>query len=140
MEELIIVNLLKWLGQTVAGNVVCKGSEIVLKKIKDKFSKEFINDFGTKEKTEEFIDKIYKLPSNSPSKPKRDVEDIFEDITGNEPLNEVVIKIINWIKDNNQILNEVLENQQIFNEIKIGRQNANRDIINIQGDLTINNK
>lgn len=140
MEELTIVSILKWLGITVAGNVVCQGSEEVLKKIKEGFSKIFINDFGTKEKSEEFINEIYKLKSSSPNKPKRDIEDIFENITGNEPSNEVVLKIVDWIIENQQILNKVLKKEETFVGIKIGSQKAKRDIINVQGNLTINNK
>lgn len=140
MEELTIVSILKWLGITVAGNVVCQGSEKILKKIKEGFSKIFINDFGTKEKSEEFINEIYKLKSSSPNKPKRDIEDIFENITGNEPSNEVVLKIVDWIIENQQILNKVLKKEETFVGIKIGSQKANRDIINVQGNLTINNK
>lgn len=140
MEELMIVSILKWLGVTVAGDVVCKGSEKILKKIREEFSKKFINDFETKEKSEEFINEIYKLKSNSPNKPKRDIEDVFESITGNEPSDEIMLKIVEWIKENQQILNKVLKKEEIFMGIKIGSQKANRDIINVQGDLTINNK
>lgn len=139
MENTVIVEVLKWLGVTVAGNVVSKSSEVPLRKIKNAFSKVFKEKFGTEEKSEEFIEKIYKNQPNSPKKPKRDIEDIFENITNYELSDEVLNEIISWIKANNQILNEALGTGEAKSGIKIGSQKADRDIINIQGNLTINN-
>ena len=139
MENIVIVEVLKWLGITVAGNAVSKSSEIAFNKIKESFSKVFNEKFGTVEKSEEFIDKIYKDKSFFPKKPKRDIEDLFENITGKEPSSEVLNEIIDWMKNNNQILNEVLVTKGTQLGISIGSQKADRDIINIQGNAIINN-
>lgn len=139
MEDIVIVKILEWLGITVAGNMVSKSSDVVLNKIKGTFSKVFKEKFGTVEKSEEFIEKIYEDKSKSPQKPKRDIEDIFEKITGSEPSGEVLNEIVEWIKANNQVLKEGLDLKEAQSGINIGSQKAKRDIINIQGNLTINN-
>lgn len=139
MDDVVIVKVLEWLGITIAGNMVSKGSDVVLNKIKETFSKAFKEKFGTVEESEEFIEKIYEDKSKSPQKPKRDIEDIFERITGSEPSGEVLNEIIEWIKANSQALKEGLDLKETQSEINIGSQKAQRDIINIQGNLTINN-
>lgn len=140
MENIVIVNVLKWLGITIAGNLVSKSSDLALNKIKETFSEAFKEKFGTVKKSEEFIETIYEDKSKSPQKPKRDIEDIFEKITGSEPSDEVLNEIVEWIKENNQILKEGLNLKGIQSRINIGSQKAKRDIINIQGNVTINNK
>lgn len=83
-----------------------------------------------------YIAEICDKEARNPSKPIRDLEDAFEEITGDSFNPEIFDLVKEWIMENEKDLVIVSKmtftNQGGFN---IGTQNAGQNIINIQGDF-----
>lgn len=91
--------------------------------------------FKKEETTEEFIVAVCNTKSQNTAKPYRDVEDIFEQITGEKYSTELFDEIKIWIEKNKDQISSAskmeFKNKGGFN---IGIQNAGKNILNIQGD------
>jgi hypothetical protein len=121
----------------IATSVIASGTYDILKNTLNIVNlKERINKFFTDDtKAESFVKELCQKPSANPTKPYRDVEDLYELVTG-ETYNESVYEEIKvWMHENKDSINNAthnkFSNQSGFN---IGTQNAGKHIFNIQGD------
>ena len=121
----------------IASKVIASATYDGLKKVLDFSSlKAKINRFFKKEEdAEKYLETICNTESKNIAKPYRDVEDIFEEMTGDKFDNELYDEIKNWIEENRGQLSNVskmqFKNESGFN---IGIQNAGKNIFNVQGD------
>lgn len=121
----------------IASKVIASATYDGLKKVLD-FStlKNRISNFFQKEEdTDKYIEIICNTESKNTSKPFRDVEDSYEEISG-KPFNEELYnEVKKWIEENQEQITNVskmeFKNEKGFN---IGIQNAGKNIFNIQGD------
>lgn len=121
----------------IASKVIASATYDGLKKVLDfsslktKISKFFKNE----QETEKYLEIICNSESKNVSKPYRDIEDSFEEMTGQKFENELYNEIQNWIEENQSQISNVskmeFKNKGGFN---IGVQNAGKNIYNIQGD------
>lgn len=121
----------------IATKVIASATYDGLKKVldfsslKSKISKFFKKD----EDAEKYLEKICNSESKNSAKPYRDVEDSFEEISGEKFNNELYDEIKKWIEENQGQISNVskmeFKNEGGFN---IGIQNAGKNIYNIQGD------
>ena len=91
--------------------------------------------FKKEEDVEKYLEMICNKESKNPSKPYRDIEDSFEELTGENFSNELYDEIKLWVEQNQGQISNVskmeFKNEGGFN---IGIQNARKNVINIQGD------
>jgi hypothetical protein len=121
----------------IATKVIASATYDGLKKVLDFSSlKSKIRKFFKKdEDAVKYLEKICNSESKNSTKPYRDVEDSFEEITGEKFNNELYDEIKKWIEENQGQISNVskmkFKNEGGFN---IGIQNAGKNIYNIQGD------
>lgn len=121
----------------IATKVIASATYDGLKKALDFSSlKNRIKRFFKKdEDAEKYIETICNTQSKNEAKPYRDIEDSFEELTGEKFDNELFNEIKNWIEENQGQISNVskmeFKNEGGFN---IGIQNAGKNIFNIQGD------
>lgn len=121
----------------IATKVIASATYDGLKKVLDFSSlKNRIKRFFKKdEDAEKYIETICDTQSKNEAKPYKDIEDSFEELTGEKFDNELFNEIKKWIEENQGQISNIskmeFENEGGFN---IGIQNAGKDIFNIQGD------
>ncbi len=121
----------------IASKVIASATYDGLKKVLDFSSlKNKIKRFFKKdEDAEKYIELICNIKSKNEAKPYRDIEDSFEELTGEKFDKELFHEIKNWIEENQGQISNVskmeFKNEGGFN---IGIQNAGKNIFNIQGD------
>lgn len=121
----------------IASKVIASATYDGLKKVLDFSSlKSRISKFFKKEEdAEKYLETICNAESKNSAKPYRDIEDSFEEITGDKFDNELYNEIKNWVEENQGQISNVskmeFKNEGGFN---IGIQNAGKNIFNIQGD------
>lgn len=121
----------------IASKVIASATYDGLKKVfdfsslKNRISKFFKKD----EDADKYLETICNTESKNVSNPYRDIEDSFEELTGEKFDNELYNEIKNWVEENQAQISNVskmeLKNEGGFN---IGIQNAGKNIFNIQGD------
>lgn len=139
MDNKIIIEVLKWVGIVSASGIVSTKANLIFKSLEDSFKKKFLPFFKSEEEVDEYYNTIVNKKSINPKKPNRDLEDIYEEITKNTFDSKFIDEIKKWIIDNKEIFQNVWtisENKSFI----IKEQKANRDIINVSGNVTINNK
>jgi len=121
----------------IASDLIASATYDGLRKVLD-FSalKTRINKFFKKdEDAEKYLETICNTKPKNVAKPYRDIEDSFEELTGEEFDKELYNEIKKWIEENHASISNVskmeLKNEGGFN---IGIQNAGKTIFNIQGD------
>ncbi|MHC0632869.1 hypothetical protein ACYE2N_00490 [Flavobacterium sp. MAHUQ-51] len=121
----------------IASKVIASATYDGLKKVLD-FStlKSRISKFFKKEEdADKYIETICNTESKNSSKPFRDVEDCYEEVSGESYNEELYNEVKKWIEENQEQITKVskmeFENEKGFN---IGVQNAGKNIFNIQGD------
>lgn len=121
----------------IASKVIASATYDGLKKVLD-FSSlrtKISKFFKKEEEAEKYLETICNTESKNIAKPYRDIEDSFEDITGEKFDNELYNEIKNWVEENQSQISNVskmeFKNEGGFN---IGIQNAGKNIFNIQGD------
>jgi hypothetical protein len=127
----------------IATKVIASATYDVLKNtidfssLKERIRKFFKNDT----EVDTYLETICSQESVNTSKPERDIEDVFESVTGEKYNEEMFTEIKGWIKENESVLTQVstmeFSNTNGFN---IGVQNAKKNIINISGDYKPNQK
>jgi hypothetical protein len=121
----------------IASKVIASATYDGLKKVLDFSSlKSRISKFFKKEEdAEKYLETICNTESKNTTKPYRDIEDSFEEITGEQFDNELYDEIKNWVEENQGQISNVSK-MEFKNEggINIGIQNAGKNIFNIQGD------
>jgi len=121
----------------IASKVIASATYDGLKKVLDFSSlKKRISKFFQKEQdTENYIETLCNTEAINSSKPYRDIEDLYEKISGNPYNEELYNEIKKWIEDNKEQITHAskmeFKNEKGFN---IGVQNAGKNIFNIQGD------
>lgn len=121
----------------IASKVIASATYDGLKKVLDFSSlKKRISKFFKKdEDAEKYLETICNTESKNVAKPYRDIEDSFEELTGEKFDNELYNEIKNWVEENHGQISNVskmeFKNEGGFN---IGIQNAGKNIFNIQGD------
>lgn len=121
----------------IASKVIASATYDGLKKVLD-FSalKNRISKFFNKEEdADKYIETICNTESKNSSKPFRDIEDCYEEVSGESYNEELYNEVKKWIEENQEQITKVskmeFENEKGFN---IGVQNAGKNIFNIQGD------
>lgn len=121
----------------IASKVIASATYDGLKKVLD-FStlKSRISKFFKKEEdADKYIETICNTESKNSSKPFRDVEDCYGEVSGESYNEELYNEVKKWIEENQEQITKVskmeFENEKGFN---IGVQNAGKNIFNIQGD------
>jgi len=121
----------------IASKVIASATYDGLKKVLDFSSlKSRISKFFKKEEdAEKYLETICNAESKNTAMPYRDIEDSFEEITGEKFDSELYNEIKNWVEENQGQISNVskmeFKNEAGFN---IGIQNAGKNILNIQGD------
>lgn len=139
MNEKIIIEVIKWLGITSVNGIVSTKASLIFKSLEESFKKKFFPFFKNEKEVDEYYNTIINKKSINPKKPSRDLEDIYEEITKNTFDSKFIEEIKEWVEDNKDILQNVWTISGNNNFI-IKEQKANRDIINVSGNMTINNK
>ncbi|OYQ75476.1 hypothetical protein B9T12_04880 [Wohlfahrtiimonas chitiniclastica] len=92
--------------------------------------------FNSDEEANRYIEDLCTKPSVNPTKPFRDIEDHYEELTGNSYDDELFFTIKDWVQEHSQQI--ITASQMTFTNTKgfnIGQQHAGQDIINVQGDF-----
>lgn len=122
---------------SIVSSVIARATYDGLKKVLD-FSllKQKIKRFFPNEETAgQYIETICNEEVINLAKPYRDIEDSYENLTG-QPYNEDLYKEIKqWVEEHSeQIINVSKMDFNNENGFNIGTQNAGNNIYNIQGD------
>lgn len=122
---------------SIVSSVIARATYDGLKKVLD-FSllKQKIKRFFPNEEiADQYIETICNEEVINPAKPYRDIEDSYENLTG-QPYNEDLYKEIKqWVEEHSeQIINVSKMDFNNENGFNIGTQNAGNNIYNIQGD------
>lgn len=127
----------------IASKVIASATYDVLKNtidfspLKERLSKFFKKDTDI----DTYLETICSQESVNTSKPQRDIEDVFESVTGEKYNEEMFTEIKGWIKENESVLTQVSKMEfSNTNGFNIGVQNAKKNIINISGDYKPNQK
>lgn len=122
---------------SIVSKVIASATYDLLKKtlnfsqLKNRIKKFFHNE----EDAEKYIETICNVESNNSSQPCKDIENSFEEVTGENFDNGLYNELQAWIEENKEQIANVskmeFNNKQGFN---IGTQNARGNIYNIQGD------
>jgi len=127
----------------IASKVIASATYDVLKNtidfspLKERLSKFFKKDTDI----DTYLETICSQESVNTSKPQRDIEDVFESVTGEKYNEEMFTEIKGWIKENESVLTQVSKMKfSNTNGFNIGVQNAKKNIINISGDYKPNQK
>lgn len=139
MDENIMIEVIKWLGITSVDGIVSAKASSIFESLEESFKNKFLHFFKNEEEVDEYYNTIINKKSINSKKPNRDLEDIYEEITKNTFEPKFIEEIKEWVEDNKDILQNVWTISGNKNFI-IKEQNANRDIINVSGNVTINNK
>lgn len=138
MEMTVFSAVYQWVANNgIVAGVVSNFAYDSIKTITKTLKQKVGNYFSDETKMDAFVDAICINGAKNVAKPHRDVEDIYEDITGESMPAELIEKLKEWMLDNKPQLDSIAKNTNKFN---IGSQNAGRDIVNVQGNMTINNK
>ncbi|MET3029192.1 hypothetical protein ABXT06_21115 [Flavobacterium sp. UW10123] len=127
----------------IASKVVASATYDIIKNTVDfaGLKKRLTNYFKNDSETDTYLQTICSSESVNVSKPKRDIEDTYESLTGQKFDDKIFEEISSWIKENESQLTKVsameFNNTNGFN---IGVQNAKKNIINITGDYKPNKK
>lgn len=125
----------------IAASVIASGTYELIKGSIDLMGlkKKVSAFFKDESQSEIFIKDMCELKAKNPEKPYRDIEDLYEKITGKEFHKEFYEELKQWILINkDSIVNAPkmqFNNQGGFN---IGIQNAGNNLFNIQGDFNAN--
>ncbi|WP_284997455.1 hypothetical protein, partial [Bacillus cereus] len=120
-------------GAGVLGNI----GYAALTTLGQKFKTKFKDYFGSEKNAEEFFNKISSEKAINVKKPKRDIEDIYEEIVGevdDSKFTQFTSELQKWLLDNKDMFNE--STGETFN---IGNQVAQGDINNASGIQIVNN-
>jgi len=124
---------------SIASKVIASATYDVLKGVLDfsSLKARIMKFFKNENDTEKYLERICDVESKNPSKPYRDIEDSFEELTKGKFDNNLYEELKKWIEENEKqivrvsnISKMVFKNEGGFN---IGVQNA-KNINNIQGD------
>jgi hypothetical protein len=137
MEPTIIAAFTGWVINGVVAGVTANLTYDTMKHLRSKFVDKFGKFFKNKEQVEEYFKCIGDTPSRNINKPFRDVEDSYELIAKNQLPDSFLPLLKEWILDNKDEINKIASINN--NSLSIGSQTAGRDVINVQGNQTINN-
>ncbi len=141
VEGSILVEIFKWVGITAAGGIIKTEAAEYFKTLKKQFINKFLPYFKNEQEAELYYDNIADTKAKHPKKPNRDIEDTYEEITSKEYNVEFEQKLKEWVKENEGILNTLFVKKELVNnEFNVNLQQAGRDVINVNGNVTINNR
>ncbi len=127
----------------IASKVIASATYDVLKNtidfssLKERIKKFFKNDT----EVDTYLETICSQASVNTSKPQRDIEDVFESVTGEKYNEDMFTEIKRWIKENESVLTQVSK-MDFFkpNGFNIVLNTEKKNIINISGDYKPNQK
>ncbi|AET66374.1 hypothetical protein Desor_0684 [Desulfosporosinus orientis DSM 765] len=128
--EPVTISILLAIGKFTTDSITSGITYDVIKKLAKPFTERLAHFFGDVDKTENFMRQIIEKPSRNPHKPRRDVEDIYEEITSNQLPEELYEELEAWIAENREFLKEAATSRGVQFTQKIGSQTAGRDIVN----------
>ncbi|MGA4501066.1 hypothetical protein ACPC0Q_27310 [Bacillus bombysepticus] len=136
MEPTIIAAFSTWAINGVVSGVVANITYEGIKTLKGKFKSKMAQFFKDDSQAENFLKLLGEEKVVNTTKPFRDIEDAYESITNNDMPKEFMETFKGWILENKNVFEEL---QSAAGSMNIQSQSAGRDIINIQGNSTINN-
>ncbi len=106
-------NILITISQWVAKNFGLKES---LKKISTEVLKEYLCDplkkkimtfFTSDEEAQKFVEQLFTTEATNEKKPKRDVEDLYEELKGEIPTDDLFNIMVAFFKDNQDLIKDI---------------------------------
>ncbi|MBG9453508.1 hypothetical protein ABE61_05290 [Lysinibacillus sphaericus] len=136
VEVTILTAFANWAISGVASGIVANITYDGLKKLKSRITNNLKDQFENDTEISGFFDEINSKQIINKNKPFRDIEDAYENVT-NRSIPENFIGVFkDWIKENEDLLKSI---GTANNGFIIEKQEAGRDILNIQGNPIINN-
>lgn len=136
VEVTILTAFANWATSGVASGIVANITYDGLKKLKSRITNNLKDQFENDTEISGFFDEINSKQIINKNKPFRDIEDAYENVT-NRSIPENFIGVFkDWIKENEDLLKSIGTANKGF---IIEKQEAGRDILNIQGNPIINN-
>lgn len=139
METSVFIDFLNWAGVFVGTGVAQGISYDMFKHLSQPFFLKLKSFFSNKTETEVFLKKLIECNSKNPSKPYRDIEDIYEEVTGKTLPNSMIDELKDWTVQNKEEISSIINNIS-DNKLVINKQKAERDINIVQGVQKIINK
>lgn len=136
MEPTIFAAFSYWAINGVVSGVVANITYDGIKSLKGKFKTKMAKYFNDDDEIENYLKAVVEQKVINIKKPYRDIEDVYEIITKRDIPEEFSIAFKEWVKENKS---ELVEVDSQVKTINVQSQSAARDIINIQGNSTINN-
>lgn len=123
---------------SIASSVIARGTYDILKgslnlqSMQNKISSYFKDNT----QTENFVEALCNTDAINVHKPFRDVEDKYEELTGNTYNTGLADEITKWVKENESQIESVAQVTLTNNTgITVGVQNAGKNVYNIGGDF-----
>lgn len=124
-----------WVASAIAGGITW---DVIKENMLEPFKEKFIKFFKNEQQTEKYLKNLCSSNAVNQSKPYRDAEDVYEELTKNKIPEEFLIELRQFVIDNKEIIDKMnFKATTVFN---IKEQHAGRDINNINGSqIIINN-
>lgn len=141
MKETILMSVCKWVFKqfNFEENIEEISNDVLKSCLWSPLKNKLIQFFSSKKESEAFIDKIAQQPATNNAEPYRDIEDIYEEITGNNTAQELWLQMIECLKENSEQLKKACDLYTNMNssQFYIGNQFNNGDVTNIGHDQII---
>lgn len=136
LEATILAAFANWVINGVSTGIVANLTYDGLKKIKVKLNNKLKEKFVNEDEVNNFINEISTGNVINVTKPYRDIEDAYEKVTGRDIPTDFIDILKQWVNDNKEVFTQ---SNVTMNNLHIEKQEAKRDIYNIQGNPIINN-
>lgn len=135
MDATILLSIMTWAGITGLSGIIGNTADRAFQGTTFTSLKEKLSSFFTKEdEFEKLVQEIQTRKASNPLKPYRDLEDLYEEITGGIEYPEEMTEIIkNWVLENQDTLKEFYTDKSVHvgGVFNIEKQTAGRDVNNI---------
>lgn len=136
LESTVLVAFANWVINGVSTGIVANLTYDGLKEIKVKLHNKLKEKFVNEDEVNKFINEISTGNVINVTKPYRDIEDAYEKVTGRDIPIDFIDILKQLVNDNKEVFTQ---SNVTMNNLHIERQEAERDIYNIQGNPIINN-
>lgn len=141
LENSILLQFTKWVSENWTVSAIAGGItwDVVKKYLVNPFVTRFKKYFRDDSQVEEYLKSLCNNKSINKSKPYRDIEDQYEELTGKDIPQDFLEELKQFIIENQETIENMNKESNIVFDIK--KQNAKRDIYNITAsEITINNR
>jgi len=136
LESTVLVAFANWVINGVSTGIVANLTYDGLKEIKVKLHNKLKEKFVNEDEVNKFINEISTGNVINVTKPYRDIEDAYEKVTGRDIPIDFIDILKQLVNDNKEVFTQ---SNVTMNNLHIERQEAERDIYDIQGNPIINN-